>query len=231
MTAMIHTTMIASGPPKRMSGDPTGHQAACAGRGAERQTAGPTPPVARSSPPIHSDSLSEASARLHDRARRQKRALASFTRALSHSSTNVPSVATMKSSVTASIHAPHAAPPCSPSPARSLHPSWPTSSASVPAKPPPGPSLPHATGATTSPAARPAAEAHPSDDACPGARRRAGLPTVLHAADHADLPHPALDLGRPVGNEAVLAVERLCARVRVGHPQRRRLLRIDDRLQ
>jgi hypothetical protein len=96
---------------------------------------------------------------------RQKRALASFTRALSHSSTNVPSVATMKSSVTASIHAPHAAPPCSPSPARSPHPSWPTSSASVPAKPQPGPSLPHATGATTSPTARPAAEAHPGDDA------------------------------------------------------------------
>jgi hypothetical protein len=54
---------------------------------------------------------------------------------------------------------------------------------------------------------------------------------VLHAADHADLPHPVLDLGRPVGNEAVLAVERLCARVLVGHPQRHRLLRIDDRLQ
>ena len=49
-------------------------------------------------------------------------------------------------------------------------------------------------------------------------------------ADHADLPHP-LDLGRPVGNEAVLAVERLCTRVRVGHPQRHRLLQIDDRLQ
>jgi len=54
---------------------------------------------------------------------------------------------------------------------------------------------------------------------------------VLPAADHADLPHSALDLGRPVGNEAVLAVERLCTRVRVGDPQRHRLLRIDDRLQ
>ena len=54
----------------------------------------------------------------------------------------------------------------------------------------------------------------------------------LDAADHADLPHAALDLlGRPVGNEAVLAVEGLCARVRVGHPQRHRLLRIDDRRQ
>ena len=58
-----------------------------------------------------------------------------------------------------------------------------------------------------------------------GARRRAGLPTVPHAADHADLPHPVLDLGRSVGNEAVLAVERLCARFPVGHPQRHRLLR------
>jgi len=54
---------------------------------------------------------------------------------------------------------------------------------------------------------------------------------VLPAADHADLPHSALDLGRPVGNEAVLAVERLGTRVRVGDPQRHRLLRIDDRLQ
>ncbi len=54
---------------------------------------------------------------------------------------------------------------------------------------------------------------------------------MLPATYHADLPHPALDLGRPVGNEAVPAVERLCTRVRVGHPQRHRLLRIDDRLQ
>ena len=36
----------------------------------------------------------------------------------------------------------------------------------------------------------------------------AGL-VVLHAADHADLPYPVLELGRPVGNEAVLAVEGL----------------------
>jgi hypothetical protein len=43
-----------------------------------------------------------------------------------------------------------------------------------------------------------------------GACPRTGLPPVLPAADHADLPHPALDLGRPVGNEAVLAVERSC---------------------
>ena len=54
------------------------------------------------------------------------------------------------------------------------------------------------------------------------------LPTVLYAADHADLAHPVLDLGGPIGNEAVLAVERLGARVRVGYPQCRRLLRIDD---
>jgi hypothetical protein len=54
------------------------------------------------------------------------------------------------------------------------------------------------------------AEVHPGDDASREPRPRTGLPTVLHAADHADLPHPALDLGRPVGNEAVLAVERLC---------------------
>jgi hypothetical protein len=80
-------------------------------------------------------------------------------------------------------------------------------------------------------AARPAAEAHPSDGACRERAGRAGLPTVLQAADHADLPHPVLDLGRSVGNEAVLAVERLCSRVRVGHPQRRRLVRIEDRLQ
>ena len=40
---------------------------------------------------------------------------------------------------------------------------------------------------------------------------------------------PPSPLGRPVGNEAVLAVERLCTRVRVGYPQRHRLLRIDDR--
>ena len=46
---------------------------------------------------------------------------------------------------------------------------------------------------------------------------------VLHAADHADLPHPVLEPGRPVGNEAVLAVERLRARVRIGDPKRRRL--------
>ncbi len=54
---------------------------------------------------------------------------------------------------------------------------------------------------------------------------------MLYAADHADLSHPALDLGRPVGNEAELAVERLCPRVRIGHPQRHRLVRIDDDLQ
>ena len=53
----------------------------------------------------------------------------------------------------------------------------------------------------------------------PRARPRTGLSTVLHAADHADLPHPALNLGRPVSNEAVLAVERLGTRVRIGHPQ------------
>src|SRR5688500_13143273 len=47
----------------------------------------------------------------------------------------------------------------------------------------------------------------------PVARRPAGLPTVLRAANHADLPYPAFDLGRPIRNEAVLAVERLCARV------------------
>jgi hypothetical protein len=34
-----------------------------------------------------------------------------------------------------------------------------------------------------------------------------------------------------VGDEAVLAVKRLCPRVRVGHPKRRRLLRIDDRIE
>jgi hypothetical protein len=33
-----------------------------------------------------------------------------------------------------------------------------------------------------------------------GAAHCAGLPTVLHAADHADLPHAALDVGRPVAN-------------------------------
>ena len=54
---------------------------------------------------------------------------------------------------------------------------------------------------------------------------------MLHAEDHGDLPHPVLDLGCPVGNEAVLAVKGLCARIRVGHPQRRRLVRIDDRIQ
>jgi hypothetical protein len=37
--------------------------------------------------------------------------------------------------------------------------------------------------------------------------------------------------GPPVGNEAVPAAERLGPRDRVGHPQRHRLLRIDDRLQ
>jgi len=71
----------------------------------------------------------------------------------------------------------------------------------------------------------------PNQAITPAGNPRTGLPTVRHAADHADLPHPVLDLGRPVGKEAVLAVERLCTRVRVGHPQRRRLLRIDDRLQ
>ena len=29
---------------------------------------------------------------------------------------------------------------------------------------------------------------------------------MVHAADHADLPDPVLDLGAPVANEAVLAV-------------------------
>ena len=41
-------------------------------------------------------------------------------------------------------------------------------------------------------------------------------PAVLHAADHADLPHPVPGPGRPVGTETVLAVERLRARVRIG---------------
>lgn len=52
----------------------------------------------------------------------------------------------------------------------------------------------------------------------------------LRVSDHADLPHPALDLRRPVCDEPVLAVEPLCARVRVGHPQRHRLLGVDDSL-
>jgi hypothetical protein len=43
-----------------------------------------------------------------------------------------------------------------------------------------------------------------------GASRCAGLPTLLHAAGHADLPHSVLDLGRFVGSEAMLAVERVC---------------------
>jgi hypothetical protein len=36
-------------------------------------------------------------------------------------------------------------------------------------------------------------------------------PVVLHAGDHADLPYPVPELGRPVGSEAMLAVERLRA--------------------
>jgi hypothetical protein len=32
----------------------------------------------------------------------------------------------------------------------------------------------------------------------------------MHAADHADVPNSDLDLSCPVGDEAVLAVERLC---------------------
>ena len=63
------------------------------------------------------------------------------------------------------------------------------------------------------------------------ARHRAGPPTVLHIADHANLPHAVLDLGRPVGNEAVLAVERVRARVGIGDPERRRLRGVDDCLQ
>src|ERR1700760_4106322 len=46
----------------------------------------------------------------------------------------------------------------------------------------------------------------------------AGL-VVLHAADHPDLPHPVSGPGRPVGSEAVLAVERLRAGVGIGDPQ------------
>ena len=56
-------------------------------------------------------------------------------------------------------------------------------------------------------------------------------PVVLHAADHADLPHPVPGPGRPVGSEAVLAVERLRARAGIGDPQRRRLRGVDDGLQ
>ena len=58
-----------------------------------------------------------------------------------------------------------------------------------------------------------------------------GLPTVLHVADHAHLPHAVLDLGRPVGNEAVLAVESVRARIGIGDPERRRLRGVDDGLQ
>jgi hypothetical protein len=35
----------------------------------------------------------------------------------------------------------------------------------------------------------------------------------MHFSDHADLPHPVLYLGSPIGNGAVLAVERPCAAV------------------
>ena len=38
-------------------------------------------------------------------------------------------------------------------------------------------------------------------------------PVVPHAADHADLPYPVPGPGCPVGSEAVIAVERLRARV------------------
>jgi hypothetical protein len=38
-------------------------------------------------------------------------------------------------------------------------------------------------------------------------------------------------MDRPIGYEAVLAVECLCPRVRTGHPQHRRVRRIDDRRQ
>ena len=58
-----------------------------------------------------------------------------------------------------------------------------------------------------------------------------GLPTVLHVADHAHLPHAVLDLGRRVGNEAVLAVESVRARIGIGDPERRRLRGVDDGLQ
>ena len=54
---------------------------------------------------------------------------------------------------------------------------------------------------------------------------------VLRASHHAYLPHPTIDLGRPVGNEAMLAVKSLRTRVGVGDPQRRRLFRMDDRIQ
>jgi hypothetical protein len=54
---------------------------------------------------------------------------------------------------------------------------------------------------------------------------------VLRAADHADLPHPVLGPGRPVGGEAVLAVERLRARVGIGDPQRCWLRRAEDGLE
>src|ERR1700758_2654617 len=52
-------------------------------------------------------------------------------------------------------------------------------------------------------------------------------PVVLHAADHPDLPHPVAEPGRPVGREAVLAVERLRAGAGIGDPQRGRLRRVD----
>lgn len=54
---------------------------------------------------------------------------------------------------------------------------------------------------------------------------------LLHVTDHADLPHPALDLSCPVANEPVLAVERLGARIGIGDPERRRLRGVDDGLQ
>ena len=69
----------------------------------------------------------------------------------------------------------------------------------------------------------PGLRAYPGDDA---RRQRPASPTTDRAGRLGPCGSPASrpQPGQPIGNEAVLAVERLCARVRVGHPQCRRLL-------